>query len=181
MGKEHYIIRQYTHQSNPWQDKPKFLSHLTIELTERCNNDCIHCCINLPADDAEAKKTELTTDQVKHVLSEAASMGCLKLHITGGEPLLRNDFAELYLFARKLGLKVLLFTNATLIDHNLVELFKQVPPLVEIEVTVYGMEKASYEGVTRKKGSFEQAWRGIRLLQENMCISGTIKNWCVLI
>ena len=64
-------------------------------------------------------------------------------------------------------MKVLLFTNATLIDHDLVELFKQIPPLVEIEVTIYGMEKDSYEGVTRKKGSFEQAWRGIRLLQEN--------------
>ncbi|MCJ7483239.1 MAG: radical SAM protein [Thermodesulfovibrionales bacterium] len=167
MGKDHYVIKQYTRKSNPWQDKPNFLNHLSIELTERCNNDCIHCCINLHEDDVEAKKKELSTDQIKKVFSEAASMGCLKVTVTGGEPLLRNDFAELYLFARKLGLKVLLFTNATLINHDLVELFKQIPPLVEIEVTVYGMEKDSYEGVTRKKGSFEQAWRGIQLLQEN--------------
>ena len=26
------------------------LGHLDIELTERCNNDCIHCCINLPGE-----------------------------------------------------------------------------------------------------------------------------------
>jgi len=167
MEKDHYVIKQYARDSDLWQHKPDFFNHLTVELTERCNNDCIHCCINLHEEDAEAIKKELSTEQIKNILSEAASMGCLKVNVTGGEPLLRSDFAELYLFARKLGLRVLLFTNATLIDPDLVKLFKQVPPLVEIEVTIYGMQKDSYEGVTRKKGSFEKAWRGIRLLQEN--------------
>lgn len=166
MGKDNYIIKKFTRNSNPWQGKPNFLNNLTIELTERCNNDCVHCCINLREEDDEAKKKELTTEQWKKVLSEAAAMGCLKVKMTGGEPLLREDFAEIYLYARRLGLRVLLFTNATLIDQNVVELFKRVPPLVELEVTIYGMEKESYEAVTWKKGSFEQAWRGIRLLQE---------------
>jgi len=142
------------------------LTRLDIELTERCNNNCIHCCINLPADDIRAKEQELTTAEVKEILKEAASLGCLTVRFTGGEPLLREDFAELYLFARKLGLKVLLFTNVTLITLRLAELFACIPPLEKIEISVYGMKRRSYEAVTRIPGSFEAAWRGINLLLE---------------
>ena len=79
---------------------------------------------------------------------------------------MREDFEELYLFTRKLGLKVILFTNATLITRHLVGLFTRISPLEKIEISVYGMKKRSYEGVTRTPGSYEAAWRGINLLLE---------------
>lgn len=142
------------------------LGRLDMELTERCNNNCIHCCINLPADDLQAKKNELSTDEIKRILKEAVSLGCMSVMFTGGEPLLREDFQDLYLFARKQGLRVLLFTNATLITSLLADLFSRIPPLERIEITVYGMKKNSYEAVTRTIGSFETAWRGINLLLE---------------
>ena len=114
------------------------LSSLDIELTERCNSDCIHCCINLPANDRVAKAREMTTGQVKSILTEAATLGCLRVRFTGGEPLLRPDFEGLYLFARRLGLKVLIFTNARLITPQLADLLMRIPPLVFMEITVYG-------------------------------------------
>jgi len=161
-----YITRVSSHRSSFWKVAKPVLMELDIELTERCNNNCIHCCINLPADDPVAKQRELPTDAIKGILSEAASLGCLSVRLTGGEPLLRDDFEELYLFARKAGLKVLIFTNATLIERPLVELFSRIPPLEKIEVSVYGMKKTSYEAITRAPGSFEAAWRGINLLLE---------------
>jgi radical SAM protein with 4Fe4S-binding SPASM domain len=142
------------------------LGSLDIELTERCNNNCIHCCINLPADDRVAAEREMTTHQLQELLTEAADLGCLEVRFTGGEPLLRPDFAELYLFARRLGLKVLVFTNATLLTEELAGLFASVPPLVPSEVTVYGMHKESYEAVTRRPGSFARFRRGVDLLLE---------------
>jgi len=148
------------------KNKQLLLARLDIELTERCNNNCLHCCINLPADDSCAKEKELSAEEIKNILKEAVSLGCLSVRFTGGEPLLREDFEELYVFARKSGLKVLLFTNATLITPHLADLFTRIPPLEKIEVTVYGMKKASYEGVTRVPGSFEAAWQGINLLLE---------------
>ena len=81
------------------------LGSLDIELTERCNNNCIHCCINLPANDHAAKAREMTTEQIKSILTQAEKLGCLQVRFTGGEPLLRTDFEGLYLFARRLGLK----------------------------------------------------------------------------
>jgi radical SAM protein with 4Fe4S-binding SPASM domain len=140
------------------------LPHLDIELTERCDNDCIHCCINLPAGDAVARDREMTTEQVKDILHQAADLGCLQVRFTGGEPLLRLDFAELYLFARRLGLRVLIFTNARRITPDLADLLASVPPLVPVEVTAYGMHQESYEAVSRVRGSFAQFRRGVALL-----------------
>ena len=142
------------------------LGRLDIELTERCNNDCIHCCINLPADDEAARIRETTTDRTKAILTEAASLGCLRVRFTGGEPLLRQDFEELYLFARRLGMKVILFTNATLVTPPIADLLARVPPLAKIEITVYGMSAASYEAVSRSPGSFAHFRRGVDLLLE---------------
>ncbi len=149
-----------------WKGKSVPPGRLDIELTERCNNNCIHCYINLPADDHEAKARELSTNQLKDILEEAASLSYMSVRFTGGEPLLREDFEELYIFARKLGLRVIIFTNATLITPHLADLLAHIPPLQKMGVTVYGMKKKSYEAVTRTPGSYEAAWRGINLLLE---------------
>jgi len=83
---------------------------------------------------------------------------------TGGEPLLRPDFEKLYLSARRLGMKVLIYTNARRVTPRLADLFARMPPLVPLEVTVYGMRPESYEAVTRVPGSFAQFRRGVDLL-----------------
>ncbi|HTZ10986.1 MAG TPA: radical SAM protein [Candidatus Margulisiibacteriota bacterium] len=159
-----YVTRIPTDKGSLWKNSKPLLVKLDIELTERCNNNCAHCCINLPLDNQEAAKNELSTAEIKNILKEAVSLGCVTVRFTGGEPLLKEDFEELYLFSRKLGLRVFIFTNATLITPHLVDLFCRIPPLERIEISVYGMKKSSYEGVSRVSGSFEAAWRGISLL-----------------
>jgi radical SAM protein with 4Fe4S-binding SPASM domain len=158
-------VERITQNSTLWKQKGPLLPHLDIELTERCNNDCIHCCVNLPASDREARARELTTAEIERILDEAAGLGCLAVRYTGGEPLLRGDFEELYLYARRLGIKVILYTNARLVTPRIADLFAEVPPL-PIEVTVYGMRAESYEAVTRAPGSFAQFRRGVDLLLE---------------
>jgi len=140
------------------------LRQLDIELTERCDNNCIHCYINLPTDDHEARERELSTEAWKRILNEAGSLGCLEVRLTGGEPLLREDFEEIYVHARRLGIKVLIFTNARRITPHLADLLSRIPPLIEMEVSLYGIKKETYEAVTRVQGSFEEAWRGVNLL-----------------
>jgi MoaA/NifB/PqqE/SkfB family radical SAM enzyme len=146
---------------------PASLGQLDIELTERCNNNCIHCCINLSSADAAARQREMTTAQVKDILDQAAHLGALQVRFTGGEPLLRPDFEELYIYARYLGLKVILFTNATLITPHLADVLAHIPPRAPIEITVYGMRPESYEAVTRLPGSFAKFRRGVDLLLEH--------------
>ena len=166
MANDSYVVERDMGQAALWQDRQPLLGGLDMELTERCNNNCIHCCINLPADDRAARERELATEEIKAILSEAAALGALSVRFTGGEPLLRDDFEELYLYARRLGLKVLIFTNGRLITPHLADLLARVPPLVRMEITVYGMRAESYEAVSRVPGSFDAAWRGIHLLLE---------------
>jgi MoaA/NifB/PqqE/SkfB family radical SAM enzyme len=68
----------------------------SFELTFRCNLRCIHCYI---PDYSGAG--ELSTGEVKRILSEAADEGCLWMLLTGGEVLSRRDFPEIYLHARR--------------------------------------------------------------------------------
>ncbi len=131
-----------------------------LEITTRCNNNCRHCYINLPAGDKNAKERELSVDKIEEIAEQAVSLGALWCLITGGEPLLRPDFEKIYLTLKKLGLLVSVFTNATLIKKEHIALFRKYPPR-DIEVTIYGVTEDTYERVTRKPGSFSAFMQGL--------------------
>ena len=78
-----------------------------LEVTARCNHDCRHCYINLPAADREARAAELSREEIGSIAGEAVSLGAVLCLITGGEPLLREDFREIYLALKRLGLLVI--------------------------------------------------------------------------
>jgi radical SAM protein with 4Fe4S-binding SPASM domain len=137
-----------------------------FDLTARCNNDCRHCYINLPAGDRKAKAAELTLAEIDRIAGEAAELGAFWCLLSGGEPLLREDFEDVYLLLKKKGLLVSVFTNATLIREKHVKLFKAYPPR-DVEVSVYGATLETYEGVTRNPGSFAAFMRGLELLRTN--------------
>ncbi|MBM3284243.1 MAG: radical SAM protein [Candidatus Aminicenantes bacterium] len=160
-----------------WKNRKPLLRSLDIELTERCNNNCIHCCINRPENDARSKERELITGEWETVIDEAAALGALNIRFTGGEPLLRDDFADLYLYARHRGFRVIVFTNARLITPRIAELWARVPPLQKIEVTVYGMKPESCAAVTRNNDAFAEARRGMDLLLNHgipFIVKGTV-------
>lgn len=136
-----------------------------LEVTARCNNNCRHCCINLPAGDRDARTEELSVEEIARIGGEAVELGVTWCLITGGEPLLRDDFAELYLALRRRGFLVTVFTNACLVTEQHVALFRKYPPR-DLEVSVYGVTRDTYERVTRRAGSFEAFQRGLALLHE---------------
>jgi radical SAM protein with 4Fe4S-binding SPASM domain len=140
----------------------------TIEITNRCPLECAHCYNNLPMSDGTARKRELSTEDHKRLLDELFDLGCLWLLYTGGEIFARADFLEIYKYARDKGFLITLFTNATLITERIADFLGENPPF-DIEVTLYGRTKATYESLTGIPGSFEKCLRGIHLiLQRNL-------------
>ena len=135
-----------------------------LDLTARCNNHCRHCYIDLPAGDAAAKAAEMSAAEILALAGEAASLGAVWCLLTGGEPLLRGDFEQIYLGLKRLGLLVTVFTNACLVTPEHVELFRRYPPR-DVEVTVYGATRETYERVTRRPGSYDAFIRGLDLLR----------------
>ncbi len=135
-----------------------------LELTARCDNNCRHCYINLPQGDASAADRELTVAEIDDLAAQAAGLGALWCLATGGEPLLREDFPEIYLGLRRRGLLVSVFTNGCLIDERIAALFRRHPPR-DVEITVYGATRATYESVTRVPGSYGRFRAGLARLE----------------
>ncbi len=134
-----------------------------MELTSRCNLRCQHCYLG-PQDEQQKKRNqELTSGQVKANIDELVKAGCLTLTITGGDPMMRRDFAEVYRYAREQGLLVSVFCDGILVTEKIITLFREFPPR-RVEVSIYGATEETYETVTRVPGSFEHAKRGIQRL-----------------
>ena len=136
-------------QDFPLWDKMKTkkgLFYFDLEITARCNCNCRHCYINLPAGDKKAQKEELSVEKIDAIAREAVDLGAIWCLITGGEPLLRKDFSEIYMSLKRKGLLVSVFTNATLITEKHADMFKVYPPR-DIEVSVYGITKKTYEKI----------------------------------
>jgi MoaA/NifB/PqqE/SkfB family radical SAM enzyme len=134
----------------------------TIDLTYRCNNDCRHCWLRLPAD-APEKSGELVFDEIRRVAAEARAMGCREWAISGGEPMLRPDFPEIFEETAGRASRYTLNTNGTLITPGIARLLRRKGTKL---VALYGATAAVHDAVTRTPGSFDALSRGVAYMRE---------------
>lgn len=142
-----------------------------FELTCRCNFNCRMCYVH----QQKITKEELTAQQWIQLGKDFADKGMLYLLLTGGEPLLRKDFVEIYLGLRKLGLMVSVNTNASLVTDDVINAFKQSPP-TRVNVTLYGGSEETYSNLCGV-ASYETVTKNIIRLKEagvNVKINATI-------
>lgn len=140
---------------------PSLKGHM--ELTFNCNLKCIHCytsCCNKN----ELINKELSIDAVLKIIDQIAASGCLWLAFTGGEPLFREDFIDIYSYAKKKGMLITILTNGTLIDEKLSDYMMKSKPFC-FDITLHGVNKETFEAVTQRKGSYEACMNGINLLR----------------
>lgn len=119
----------------------------TFELTSGCNFNCKMCYVHVNCPD---RAKELTAEEWIRIAKEAADEGMLFVLLTGGEPLLRTDFDEIYTSLRKLGLLVAVNTNGSLIDEKKVALFTENPPR-RLNISLYGTDEDTYEDLCGKR------------------------------
>jgi pyrroloquinoline quinone biosynthesis protein E len=81
---------------------------LLAEVTHRCPLHCIYCSNPI---ELQAQHEELSTDDWLEVLEEAAAMGVVQVHLSGGEPLVRPDLEVMVARARQLGVYTNLITS----------------------------------------------------------------------
>lgn len=126
----------------------------SIELLHPCNLKCVHCYC------PPGEGNELSLEEIRRIMDEAAAEGLMWLLITGGEPLFRPDFLDIYAHVKSLGIFVNLFTNGTMITEDVADYFEKYPPF-SIEISLYGATAETYERVTGIKGSYKRCIRGI--------------------
>jgi radical SAM protein with 4Fe4S-binding SPASM domain len=132
-----------------------------IDLTYRCNNNCRHCWLKEPSGDGPAK--ELTTEEIKDIVDQARAMGCRKWEISGGEPMLRPDFPELFEYVTDRSASYSLNTNGTLITPEIARLMKRKGTKM---VSMYGATAGVHDHITRCPGSFDAMMKGFSMLKE---------------
>ena len=134
----------------------------SLDLTYRCNNNCRHCWLWLPPG-APEKQRELGFDEIRGIVNQARAMGCREWSISGGEPMLRPDFAEIFDYITRKSVFYSLNTNGTLITPQIAQLLRRKGSKM---VALYGATAEVYDHITRHPGGFEQAMRGFAYLQE---------------
>ena len=140
---------------------PRYPVNGTFELTLRCNLHCKMCMLrHADSENPQLLAGELTAEQWIHMAKQAFDAGTLNLLLTGGEPMLRNDFCEIYEGIYKTGFLLTLYTNATLVTPEIMAVLKKYPPH-RIGVTLYGASNATYEKVTGCADGFDRALAGI--------------------
>ena len=130
-----------------------------LVLTWKCNLKCIHCYPYLP------KNNEPTLMEVKSKINQFKEEGYIFLNITGGEPLMREEFFDIIKYTNNNNFALLLSTNGTLITKEFIKKIKRFS-IFQIQVSLFGATKKMHEDITKVKGSFEKAIGAIRLLKK---------------
>jgi AdoMet-dependent heme synthase len=131
---------------------------LHLDLTYRCNERCVHCYLD------HNDHGEMTTEEIKRVLAEAAEAGTFYLTLSGGEPMLRKDFAEILAHAHKLTFATKIKTNGTLITPQMAQLLLE-NGVHEVQISVYSHRAEVHDDITKLPGSFERSIRAIKTLR----------------
>jgi len=134
--------------------------NVSMELTNRCNERCIHCYI-----DFAKKGRELSFTEVTDTLDKLLELKTLQIGFTGGELFLRPDIRDILRYARKKAFNFTLSTNGTLIDADTADFLKHVKPW-DVGISIYGSTPEKHEAITRLPGSYRRTVRAMELLLE---------------
>ena len=122
---------------------------LLAELTHRCPLGCPYC--SNPIELTRASN-ELDTKTWARVFEEAAALGAMHVHLSGGEPLARKDIAELVNAAHLAGLYTNLITSAIgLSPQRLTEL--RAAGLEHVQISIQGTDPVRADAIAHHKGA----------------------------
>ena len=142
-------------------DAPEYV---WLELTERCNCNCIHC-YGQWGDAVGNARIGLDRDRWLMILDEVYRRGGREIQLIGGEPLLHPDFACILEHAHRIGMdRIDVFTNATLVDDAAAALLRESG--ANVAVSLYGHCAEIHEKVTQRTGSFSRTERGLKILKQ---------------
>ena len=138
---------------------PKMLK-CQIEITNKCNERCIHCYI------PHKIKIHTIDDNIFYrTLDELDRLGIVSLGISGGEPMLHPHFKEFMIAVKKLNINITLLTNLTLLTDEYIELFKD--SRITVLPSLYSLNESHHDYITKLPGSYKKTMDGIIKLRDN--------------
>ena len=149
----------------PWQRyrvfPARYIEGVHWAITGKCNFRCRHCLVSAP----DAHLPQLPLSDLEHIADEIARCGVKFIDVTGGEPLVRNDFPEFVKMVSKRGLRIrVMFTNASLLDEKVLDTLASNGHQPTFQLSFDGLGHHDWlRGIT---GAEKQADAAFRLLQK---------------
>ncbi len=136
---------------------------MSWNVTRECNMKCSHCYIN-----ATEKKlnNELTTQEAKSLMDQIHQVSTPLLILSGGEPLLRPDIFELISYGAKIGLKMGLGSNGSLIDESVARKLKKAG-IATVSISLDSNIAAQHDEFRGVTGAWEKAVQACKALRKN--------------
>jgi len=130
---------------------------IIISLTYDCQANCKHCGVVT----SEKQAQELTTLEVMEIIDQVAVMGTGTIYFSGGEPLLRRDFARLVRAAVDRRCRVQFDTNGLLLDGDLARQLKACNGEILVGVSLDSPERQAHDRHRGVEGIFDAALSAI--------------------
>ena len=137
--------------------------YLRISLTERCNLRCFYC---MPEEGIELReKSEfMSSEEVLAIAKTFVGMGVKKIRLTGGEPLVKKDAANMIKELGKLPVELAITTNAVLVD-KFIDVFKEAG-IKSVNVSLDSLKEEKFNMISRRN-HFNRIMENIDLLVKN--------------
>ncbi len=135
-----------------------------FELTARCNFNCPMCYVHMTEEQVRAAGKELTARQWLDIAAAAKEKGMVFALLTGGEPLIRKDFFEIYDGMRKMGLLLSINSNGSMLKGEILERFLENPPF-RFNISLYGGSNETYRNMCGQP-AYDQVKENIRTLRK---------------
>ncbi len=139
--------------------EPNTLRLVAWETTRRCNLSCKHC--RAVAED-HPYENELDTQASFKLLDQIREVGTPIIILTGGEPLLRDDIFDIAAYGDKIGLRMVMAPNGTLIDEENARKLKE-SGIKRISVSLDGASPETHDNFRGLTNAFDDSIRGIKI------------------
>ncbi len=140
---------------------PSELRMVAWEVTRSCNLACAHC---RASSERGPYPGELDTEACLRLLDGIAAVGKPVIILTGGEPLLRQDVFAIAAYGDRLGLRMVMATNGTLVTAGTVQ--KMIAAGIRrVSVSIDGPGASTHDALRRVPGAFAGAVAGIETLK----------------
>ena len=117
-----------------------------FELTARCNFNCPMCYVHMTQEQVDKAGKELTARQWLDIARAAKDRGMIFALLTGGEPLVRKDFFEIYDGMRNMGILISINSNGSMLKGKILEHFLEAPP-ARFNISLYGGSTETYQNM----------------------------------
>ena len=135
-----------------------------FELTARCNFNCPMCYVHMTQEQVDAAGKELTALQWLDIARAAKERGMVFALLTGGEPLIRRDFFEIYDGMRAMGILISINSNGSMLKGRILERFLEAPPF-RFNISLYGGSNETYRNMCGIP-AYDQVKENIRTLRQ---------------